>query len=56
MTLNTVDLCCTCDQPMCTECDEDGSTCVEGGWHCSGCGWHDCPACVRQAVAEDGAR
>jgi hypothetical protein len=53
---DTIEVCRTCDQPVCVECDEDGSACVEGGWHCSACGWRDCRDCVRQAVAEDGAR
>jgi hypothetical protein len=42
----TIELCRTCEQPFCAQCDEDATVCADSGWHCGSCGWLDCRPCV----------
>lgn len=53
--LTTIEICRTCDQPFCVDCDEDAMACADGGYHCSDCGWRDCGRCRDEAVREQRA-
>lgn len=53
--ITTIEICRTCDQPFCAECDEDAMQCADGGWHCGGCSWRDCGRCRDEAVLEQRA-